>query len=246
MDVDWSPDYILESTIEWFVENNIATTVFMTHKSEVAYKYKDHPLVEIGIHPFFKNLKDSKNIVSILKNLYPFSIGSRSHRNITGRDYVDALKYHGYIYDVSKLLFGAFNTEITPMYNGMIEAPYIWEDGVHLEMGLPISEKAILQYILKINKNNGLNILNIHPIVFYINPVCLDDIDDIYRQYDDLTSAPMHVLERKIVSGFGMSSFIKRKLLGLQQDGFNFYSLRDIMTKAYELNKERKEGLYGA
>ena len=230
IDADWAPDPILEGTFGWFLDHGIAFTTFMTHDSIVARRYEDHPLVEIGIHPDFSRESNSLECVQSLRNIYPRSIGSRSHKNICGRDVIDALQACGYIYDVSKLLWGISYAECTPLYTKMIEAPYIWEDGVHLEMKLAPKIKVIPL------TTPGLKILSIHPMLFYLNCTDDDQRKAATSPFDDLTSASLKDFEGARNSGRGIASFAKGALLEMKSSGFQFCLLRDMMLEAYQLS----------
>lgn len=234
MDVDWAPDPILEWTFKWLLNHDIAFTAFMTHDSEVAGSYEDHPLVEIGIHPDFSRDNNALAHVQRLREIYPRSIGSRSHRNICGRDVTDALRACGYVYDVSKLLWGTSYAECTPLYNGMVEAPYIWEDGVHLEMKVAPDISVIPL------ATPGLKILNIHPMPFYLNCTSDEQRKAVTSCYTDLTSASLEHIEAARNSGRGIAAFAREMSLHIRNSGFRFCLLREMMAEAYQLCQARR------
>lgn len=229
MDADWAPDPILEWTFEWFLSHDIAFTAFMTHGSEVAKRYEAHSLIEIGIHPDLSGDNNALAHIQRLREIYPRSIGSRSHRNTCGRDVTDALRACGYIYDVSKLLWVVSYAECTPLYNGMVEAPYIWEDGVHLEMKVAPDTSVIPL------TTPGLKILNIHPTLFYLNCTSDQQRKVVTSCYTDLTSASLKHFEGARNSGRGIATFAREVFSDLKSSGFRFCLLRDMMLKAYQL-----------
>lgn len=231
MDVDWASDEVLEDVLSWYIKNNLPITAFTTHYSAVAKKYENHPLVEIAIHPNFSKAPDPNEKVKQLQGFYPDSVGSRSHRNIIGRDFTDALSAHAYKYDSSKLIWGADNVEVYPLYNGMVEIPYVWEDGVHLELN---ETKNVNDLDFD---SPGIKILNVHPVLFFLNHSSFPQLKAFTGKYKDLTSAPFDDYLKHKVEGSGIGEFSKALFLKLQKEGAEFYLLRELALKAYSYNK---------
>ena len=237
MDVDWAPDTVLEWTFSWFIEHEIAITAFVTHESAVALRYESHPLTEIGIHPDLSRDMKTVRRVEELCRTYRKATGSRSHRNICGRNVTDVLHECGIIYDVSKLLWGISYAECTPLYNGMVEAPYVWEDGVHLEMQLGDDMSSVCL------DGPGLKILNIHPVLFYLNCASEEERKAFTSRYTDLTKATLGEFEKARNNGCGIGEFARQIILELKRQGYSFHLLRDLMQKAYQMESNRRERL---
>lgn len=79
-DVDWASDWILEPMIEALDEHKVNATLFATHESSLLKKL-DSSRYEIGLHPNF-DLGDGRydlEALDRLKDIYPNSVGMRSH-----------------------------------------------------------------------------------------------------------------------------------------------------------------------
>lgn len=234
IDIDWAPDSIVELVIDWFNKNNIPITVFYTHESELAKSLEYNSSIEIGIHPDFSRNNDANACVQNLMKIYPKAIGSRSHRNIDGRIVTDALAENNLKYHVNKLTWGLSHLEVIPMYNGLVEAPYFWEDGYHLELGV---ENRI--DVLNI-ETIGLKIFSIHPMLFFLN--CDNDDQRKHATYniEDLTVTSIDQFSGKINKGEGIGTFTKKLILDLKNQGYKFLLLKEMMSPAYEHNSIRK------
>lgn len=234
MDVDWASDDVLREVLNWFIENKLPITAFCTHDSAVAREFQEHPLVEIAIHPNFSKAADPALKVRQLKRFYPSAVGSRSHRNIIGRDFTDALAKEELIYDSSKLLWLANYCEAYPLYNGMVEIPYVWEDGVHVELNTSMDTEQLHL------DSPGVKILNIHPVLFFLNHRSYQTLKEFTSQFSDLTSVPYEVYCKNVNHSFGIGDFSKALFTGLRDRGAQFYLLGDLAEKAYlHLHSER-------
>jgi hypothetical protein len=227
MDVDWASDEVLRDVFNWYIENELPVTAFTTHYSAVAKEFEKHPLIEIAIHPNFSKAPDPDEKVKQLMGFYPDAVGSRSHRNIIGRDFTDALQNSKLKYDSSKLIWGANYVEAFPIYNGIIEIPYVWEDGVHLELNATKHVDA-LDFSAP-----GVKILNIHPVLFFLNHSSFPQLKAFTSKYKDLTSAPFDDFLKHRVEGSGIGDFSKKLFLRLKKEDAEFYLLRDLALKAH-------------
>ncbi len=244
MDADWAPDFVLKYTFEWFFRNNIAFTVFMTHESEYVKSVTGNPLMEIGIHPDFSKCyyaDDRRDNVEDLMDVYPSAVGSRSHRNICGRLVYDSLFDANIRYDVSKILWGATGCQVTPLYNGMVEAPYVWEDGVRLEIG----NRPFIDPMAMMFDRPGLSIFNIHPMLFYLN--CTNDgqLKDLTKDISNLTTATKEDLSPYVFRIHqqicGIGDLFRMNIINII-DGrsVTFHKLSEVMLPAHRMEAERR------
>ncbi len=240
MDVDWASNEVLEWTFDWFITNEIPVTAFTTHKSEVAMKYQSHRFIEIAIHPNFSRSLTPENKVEELIKMYPNALGSRSHRNIIGRDYTDALNMFQLKYDSSKLLWRAKELEVMPLYNGMLDIPYNWEDGVHLEL----NETGIIN-VSDFNFK-GLKVLNIHPVLFFLNHRSFPQLKGFTSKYKDLTSVSYEeYLKARVDKEEGMGTYARNLFSALKEKGYLFHKYSDMVIPAHkQLTMELKSNNY--
>jgi len=226
MDVDWASDEVLKWTFDWFIENEISITAFATHNSIELKKHENNPFIEIAIHPNFSKTLDPQKKVEELLTFYPNSVGSRSHRNIVGRDYLDILYDNGLNYDSSKLLWRAPNLQIYPLYNGMLDIPYNWEDGVHLELN-ESNEINALEFDFQ-----GLRIFNIHPVLFFLDYQNFDQLKGFTSKYSDLAKVPFCDFLNAKSNIKGIGSYSKELFLALKSLGYKFHLYNEIVKPA--------------
>ena len=72
-DLDWAPEAAIEETLEFYFQNGIHPTIFVTHPSKVVNKYKNK--INLGIHPNFilpsSQGNSMEEIVEYCVNLFP-------------------------------------------------------------------------------------------------------------------------------------------------------------------------------
>ena len=56
LDIDWAPDFVLESVIEMVTKANVYATWFITHNTPLLETLAQNPKFELGIHPNFNFL----------------------------------------------------------------------------------------------------------------------------------------------------------------------------------------------
>ena len=222
-DVDWAPDYAVKSVIELIGKYGFKINIFATHKSEVLQQKFNH--VNVGLHPDFTrpSQKDwfDKKILN-LKEIYPNSKGMRSHRNFFGQNIGDLAYQAGLKYDVSFFLWNEPYCQAHIDYNGMVRFSYFWEDGIHLDLNKPFDVNSI-------NLDSpGLKILNIHPILFYLNSDSEDHRRAVTSRYSNLTIAPKFEIDRDINRKYGIQNFYKEILNYLKTKNVKTYFLEEL------------------
>jgi hypothetical protein len=83
-DVDWAPDFAIQTVLDLVRAHGFRMTVFAAHRSTLLGALTDDPDIEVGPHPDFarphaSDWFDSKLLR--LKEAYPHSLGMRNHRN---------------------------------------------------------------------------------------------------------------------------------------------------------------------
>ena len=188
-DVDWAPDYAIEEVLKEVEARGMKMTMFATGDSAVL---KAPPSwLEVGLHPDFtrKNGPWHDERMATLKALYPQAVGMRSHRNFFGQNIADLAKANGLSYDASVIQFNHTLIQASCDYNGMTRFAYCWEDGIHLDMNYGL-ETSMLTL-----EAPGMKIINVHPVLMYLNSENDDHRRGVTRRYADLASAQRHELE---------------------------------------------------
>lgn len=224
-DVDWAPDFAVEDLLKLIESYNYQITLFATHKSELLLQKRS--FVEVGLHP--DNTRPDPAVrfdqkISTLKEIYPESIGLRCHRNFFGNNIGDLAKKAGLKYDASTLLWLQPFCSSFLDYNEMLRMSYFWEDGIHCDKN----------YEFKLDQIKldcpGLKILNVHPILIYLNAP-----NDLYRrevtkQYSDLTQATYSELKDKVYKGYGIKNYYIDILENIKTRNVKTFLLKDMLN----------------
>jgi hypothetical protein len=222
-DIDWAPDYAIEHLFELIESFGFQLTVFATHRSRSLVNAPD--FVEVGLHPDFTREGPDNRFSDKLRKLkdhYPDACGTRSHRNFFGQNIADMASKAGLIYDASTILWNQPLCQAHRDYNGMIRFSYMWEDGIHCDCNLPFDTGAVSL------DTPGLKILNVHPILIYLNSPNDDHRRAVTRRYSDLTQAEKVGIDADIHSGAGIGTFYRRLLAELRKHGVATHKLEKL------------------
>ncbi len=222
-DIDWAPEYAIADVLELVESYGYKISFFATHKSELLLEQSES--FEVGIHPDFTRQKSNYSfedkIVRLLE-IYPDSLGTRSHRNFFGQNISDMAKAAGLKYEASVFLWNESFCKTHIDYNSMVRFSYMWEDGIHLDTNTP-------REVSTINLNTpGMKILNIHPILIYLNAETDDQRREVTKRYSDLTKAPYNELKQFVNKGYGIKSFYTEILDYLKSQNVQTHLLKDL------------------
>ena len=230
-DIDWAPDYAIEHVLEIVEPFNCKITMFSTHKSDILLRAPE--FVEVGLHPdYTRRHSDSpfEEKIARLKEIYPDAKGTRSHRNFFGQNIADLNKKFGLIYDVSVILWNQPYCQAHLDYNGMVRFSYMWEDGLHLDMGYQLNFDQVNLFA------PGLKIMNIHPILIYLNSTSESHRRSVTQRYADLTKAPKSDIDQEVFRGFGIKDLWINLLKMIKDNGIRTHCLSDLANISLRSN----------
>jgi hypothetical protein len=232
-DVDWAPDYAIEHILRVVEGFGHKIILYATHPSSILASPPD--FLEVGWHPDFTrhpSLLSPRERMDQLKDWYPGAVGMRSHRNVFGQNIADIAADLGLRYDVSSLLWNQPLCQGHVDYNGMVRFSYMWEDGLHLDMNMGPTWDRIRLHC------PGLKILNIHPILIYLNCRSDNERREVTRRYSDLTTAPKVEIDADRFSGFGIGSLWLQLLERLAENDVRTSHLKDIVSGVLATQQE--------
>ena len=221
LDVDWAPEKMLNETVNFFSEKGIPITIFATHKSRFLNRLYAENVHEIGIHPNITRSVERQYLrkeIKKLKELYPRAVGVRSHSLWQSTVLSFIFKELGFVYETNTLLPVHWKCRPFIDWTGIVKLPFIWEDDTALYMGnLKSGFKAL--------KNNGLKILNIHPIHFYLNTCSLEE----YQRNKEKVKRVRTTLKKYInTKQYGVRDFVEDFVS--RSRGYKFKCLREIVN----------------
>lgn len=189
-DIDWAPEFV----IEWFLKEletfGVQVTLFATHDSPLL---REAPAwCEIALHPDYTrggSRQELEEKLVRLHEIYPAARGMRGHRNVFGNQIAEWGAKRGIRYDASS------HCDQLPFLQpwrdsfGLTRIPYFWEDGIHLDKKLPLSWDGVPL------GTPGLKVINVHPVLLYLNCRSDDDRRRVTALFPDLTQAPRSAFE---------------------------------------------------
>ena len=98
-DLDWASDYATKKAFEYFDENNIPLTTFVTNPNKAVDEYAKAGKIKLGIHPNF--MPDSSQgasydeVIKYCFDLVPGATYFRAHRYYDVNDIMDKLTKEG-------------------------------------------------------------------------------------------------------------------------------------------------------
>ena len=222
-DLDWAPEFCIEKVLFAIEHYQLKITIFATHHSPLLTNPPN--FVEVGLHPdFTRPNTDFATKMHNLKSLYPRALGMRSHRNFFGQNISDLAKQYNLHYDVSSFLWNLPHCGTYHDYNDLLRISYMWEDGIHLDMECGMTWD-------KINLHSpGLKILNVHPILMYLNSSSDNHRRSVTSQYQDLTQAPKSEIDTYIQPGVGIFTFWETLLEFIAHNNIDTYFISELLN----------------
>lgn len=222
-DVDWAPDFAVELVLDLAKQYGCKITLFATHPSELLANPPEH--VEVGLHPDFTRISDRDDFIrklANLKDIYPNAVGTRSHRNVFGQNISDSATQCGLTYDISTFLWNQPLCQVHKDYNGLVKLCYMWEEGIHLDMGLPFDWEQVSLY------TPGLKVLNVHPMFMYLNSATDAHRKRVTDQYSDLTIAKQADIDRFVHPDIGVRDLWISVLQLIQSEGIKTHWVKEV------------------
>ena len=170
LDVDWAHDDVLEVAIDMVEDAGIHATWLITNESRWLDRLTSNPLFELGVHPNFNRLLAGTNrtvdtfqkVIRDLLEIAPNSRSVRSHSLTYSSRLSDCFVEFGLTHDLNSYIPRHSVANLSPwkLPNGQIRVPTIWEDDVEF----PITcDQGWAKW------EEGVRVLNFHPIHLYLN-----------------------------------------------------------------------------
>lgn len=223
LDIDWAPEEIIADTLQLFEQHKVKVTLFATHKSEQILNANTDK-VEVAIHPNFNELifnndqKKPKEVLTELLDIYPDSIGVRSHSLTQSSGLVNLFKEVGMMYESNTLL--PYFSEIQPYkcWSGLTRIPYNWEDDVHFTYGNKFDGDGL-------SHNCKYKIYDFHPMHIFLNTDVLETYNKAKFHYHDF-----EILKKFInKSNLGTRDLLINLLGEISKNNIETYFMRQLI-----------------
>jgi hypothetical protein len=171
-DVDWAPDFMIDSIARLLVEREVKSTWHVTHASPAIERLRERPdLFELGIHPnFLAGSSHGSTVAEVLMacmSIVPEATTMRSHALVQSSPILTAVIESTPIRcDSSILLSGAEHLAPTgfPHAEGpLLRIPYFWEDDVEMRREPPRWALA------EDGAPPGMRVYDFHPVHVFLN-----------------------------------------------------------------------------
>jgi len=182
LDIDWSPDPIVDAVMELFEKKQIPVTLFCTNpdtdqsgkSSSLQGRYDERH--ELALHPNFADLKDCEKILRDLLAHYPDACGFRSHNGSTGWPIWSAASRNGLKYEVDCRVFPV---DVPPFAlsdpKGFCVLVNRFMDANHLHQARECWSCDDIIAMKEATAESCLFVMNFHPNIIYYDMRSTDD-----------------------------------------------------------------------
>lgn len=231
LDIDWAPDFVIESVASELLARNVRATWFVTHHSPTIDWLASHSdMFELGIHPNFQlgstHGDEPETVLKNCLNIVPEARSVRTHGLVQSTNLlITMLEKTALQVDVS--LFLPKTIGVCPVMfrwgcREMLRVPYVWEDDYETQQRTPDwSPQTVLA------GDPGVKVFNFHPIHIYLNSANLDPYHALKCRQPDLVKACPQNFEGLVRQGEGTGSMFQR-LLEFLSDAPMTYSICEI------------------
>lgn len=227
-DVDWASEYCINDFLSTITNLNIRPTVFVTHESNVISKFQEQDLIDIGVHPNFREGSSHgstmKQVINTVFDMVPTAETFRSHAFYDSYDIAKAMKQRGIRYDSNLCLY--LQSDLVPLKHcaGITRYPVFWEDDVHWENEGSWNFSEIEKEFF----SPGLKVINVHPFMFTLNSPNQLFYDNVKPHVESLNET---MAEEVRFSGLGVRSFVLEMIKEVHERGHYFLSLKEVYNK---------------
>ena len=210
-DVDWAPDYMIEHTVRLLRSYNVKSTWFLTHESKAINNLLHNDLIEVGIHPnFLPGSTQGESTIEVMDNLvkaFPMAKVVRTHAMVYSSEIAKLFCAYHFERDSSIFLDGMpgiqpYTTHYTDE-KSIVRLPYCWSDDGEL--------RCRPKWLIP--KNEGMKILDFHPVHIFLNTAKKQDYLD-YKAIGTMNLGNRHLT--------GSEDYLKRIIV--YQENFKFLS----------------------
>ncbi len=236
LDVDWAPDWCIDTISQILVEKNIKATWFITHDTPAIRNLSEYPdIFELGIHPnFLTDSTQGRNPSDVLRSLLkviPSAVSVRTHGLVQSSNLMIMMRDEfNLLYDVSIFLNGTPHIEphvfYTPHKKPLIRLPFFWEEDTEMYSPNPDFSFSNERYHLP-----GLKIFNFHVIHLILNSSSVDNYQECKKLYPQIHMLPKEVAGAFVNQGPGAYTFFEELIDHMTNRQSRGYTISEIGEK---------------
>lgn len=220
-DVDWAPDFAIDTIADELVHRGVRATWMITHSSPALERLREHPdLFELGIHPNFmpgsSQGSTPEEILDHCMALVPEATTMRTHALVQSSPLMRTVVERTPVRcDASLFLLEA--SHVAPVgfpaeKGSLVRIPYVWEDDIEMLADEP--SWSLDRFLAR----PGLQVFDFHPMLVYLNAPDMDP----YRRLTEagpLAETPFEVAAPLVHDGPGPRTMLEEIVDHLAANG---------------------------
>ena len=235
LDIDWAPDFVIDSVAEILIRAGVRATWFVTHDSPGVNRLRHHAdLFELGLHPNFmvgsSHGATADQVLQHCAALVPDATCMRTHGLVQSTNLLaqTVRVLSGLQTDLSIFLPRARNAEAHELPIGgrqILRLPYIWEDDVEMTRADPWWSFECFTSV------SGLAIFDFHPIHVYMNAQTFGPYEQLKNAETSIATARPDDVPVAAEDGPG-PGFLFRNIVNVLVAAGRSYCVRDVSAAA--------------
>jgi ubiquinone/menaquinone biosynthesis C-methylase UbiE len=220
LDVDWAPDFMIDSVAELLLQAGVRSTWFVTHRSDAIDSLRNHPdLFELGIHPNFlpgsSHGSTPAQILETCLDIVPEAQAFRTHSLVQSTPLLcevmrsTRLKVEASLYLQDQSSVGPFRFDWEG--HSLLRVPSHWEDD--LEMARPTP-----RWHLAADSAPG-EVFSFHPIHIYLNSCDMEAYNSLKSRFPRVTDIDRSFADKAVNAGTGTRTLFTEVLDRLRSAG---------------------------
>lgn len=216
LDVDWAPDFVIDSVAEQLLNAGVRATWFVTHASPAIERLRMHgDQFELGIHPnFLPGSTQGNNSDEVLQHcleIVPDAGSMRTHALVQSTPLLmRVVELSSVMCDFSLFLPHAQYSEPVEYWlndHCLLRVPYIWEEDFEMYRPIPCWRAGPF-----LNGVSGLAVFDFHPIHVYLNSPSLEAYEQLKQRVPSLPESTHTDVSDLVWRGEGTRSFLEELL----------------------------------
>jgi len=234
-DVDWAPDFMIDSVAGVLLEAGVRSTWFVTHRSEAIDRLRLQPeLFELGIHPnFLPGSSHGSTPAEVLRTcleMVPEAQSFRTHSLVQSTPLLTEVMRTTQL-TIEASLYVPHQSGVGPFRfdwegHSLLRVPFHWEDDLEMARSTP-------QWRLGSSTASG-EVFALHPIHIYLNSCDMSAYNSLKSRFRRVTDIDRDSADAAVNPGTGTHTLFTDVLdrLRTAKDSVRLVDLRERWTMA--------------